>query len=109
MALTSTPAPTLRAAIKPNTIAVGLNRDVVTEPALKRPFYVLLASLMLLVSAPAWAAIAVAIKLEDRGPVFYRQERWGRGQTRFLVLKFRSMIIQSDLRQATSGDKRITR
>jgi lipopolysaccharide/colanic/teichoic acid biosynthesis glycosyltransferase len=85
----------------------------VSEPVLKRPFDVVLAAVMLLLSAPVWAAIAVAIKLEDRGPIFYRQERWGRDKTRFRVLKFRSMVATSDrdfgVRQAAKGDRRITR
>jgi lipopolysaccharide/colanic/teichoic acid biosynthesis glycosyltransferase len=76
-------------------------------------FDVALALPMLLLSSPAWLAIAAAIKLDDGGPVFYRQERWGRGQSRFQVLKFRTMVEHSDrefgVRQATSGDRRITR
>lgn len=83
------------------------------EPLLKRPFDCVLAAIMLLISAPVWAVIALAIVLEDRGPVFYRQERWGRNQTRFLVLKFRSMIQTSDrdfgVRQAAQNDGRVTR
>jgi len=57
--------------------------------------------------------IAAAIKLGDGGPVFYRQERWGRCQRRFQVLKFRTMVAHSDrqfgVRQATADDQRITR
>jgi lipopolysaccharide/colanic/teichoic acid biosynthesis glycosyltransferase len=83
------------------------------EPLLKRPFDVLLSGLMLAVSAPFWAVIAAAIKAEDGGPVFYRQERWGRGQSRFHVLKFRTMVPDADapgaVRQATANDARITR
>jgi len=80
---------------------------------LKRPFDVALAGVMLVASSPAWAAIALAIKLEDGGPVFYRQERWGRHQARFQVLKFRSMVATSDaefgVRQAGVHDRRVTR
>jgi lipopolysaccharide/colanic/teichoic acid biosynthesis glycosyltransferase len=85
----------------------------VREPSLKRPFDIALTITMLVLSAPVWAAIALAIKLEDGGPVFYRQERWGRDQARFRVLKFRSMVASSDrdfgVRQATQYDDRITR
>ena len=85
----------------------------VKEPLLKRPFDILLSGLMLAISAPFWAVIALAIKLEDGGPVFYRQERWGRGQTRFQVLKFRTMVPHADqpgrVRQAVANDHRITR
>jgi len=83
------------------------------DPLPKRAFDVTLACLMLVFSALVWIAIAAAIKLDDGGPVFYRQERWGRGQSRFQVLKFRTMVAHSDrdfgVRQATSGDRRITR
>jgi len=85
----------------------------VREPALKRAFDITLASAMLLASVLVWLAIAILIKLEDGGPVFYRQERWGRGGRRFRVFKFRSMIATSDrdfgVRQATEKDRRITR
>jgi lipopolysaccharide/colanic/teichoic acid biosynthesis glycosyltransferase len=68
---------------------------------------------MLVVSAPVWAAIALAIKLEDHGPVFYSQARWGRHRTQIRVLKFRSMVSYSDrefgVRQATEHDQRVTR
>ena len=83
------------------------------DPLPKRLFDVTLALTMLVVSAPVWLAIAVAIKLDDAGPVFYRQERWGRCQKRFQVLKFRTMVAHSDrdfgVRQASSDDQRITR
>ena len=85
----------------------------VKEPRLKRPFDVLLSGVMLIASAVVWVVIAVAIKIEDGGPVFYRQERWGRGQTRFKVLKFRTMVVDADpeggVHQATARDRRITR
>src|SRR5919199_3872238 len=70
--------------------------STVKEPLLKRPFDILLSGLMLAVSAPFWAIIAAAIKAEDGGPVFYRQERWGRAQSRFQVLKFRTMVPNAD-------------
>jgi len=72
-----------------------------------------LATAMLVLSAPVWLAIALAIKLDDGGPVFYRQERWGRDQLRIQVLKFRTMVAHSDrdfgVRQATADDRRVTR
>jgi lipopolysaccharide/colanic/teichoic acid biosynthesis glycosyltransferase len=114
MALPSPPsAPALTPAADAQTLAHGPAEGGVKEPLLKRPLDCFLATLMLLVSAPVWAAIAVAIKIEDGGPVFYRQQRWGRGQTRFEVLKFRSMVSHSDrdfgVRQATANDQRVTR
>jgi lipopolysaccharide/colanic/teichoic acid biosynthesis glycosyltransferase len=86
---------------------------VVREPALKRPLDFALASIGLILSAPLWAIVALAIKLEDGGPVFYRQKRWGRWEKIFEVRKFRTMIPDADkrygIRQAREQDDRITR
>ena len=41
-------------------------------------------------------AIAAAIKLEDGGPIFYRQQRLTRGRRRFIMLKFRTMIVDAE-------------
>ncbi len=80
---------------------------------LKRTLDVGLSGIGLLISAPLWAVIAMAIKIDSRGPVFYTQPRVGeRGRT-FRVLKFRSMIADADRAsgplQAGAGDPRITR
>ena len=56
------------------------------------------AVIMLLVLAPLLLAIGTAIKLEDRGPVFFRQERVGRGGSTFAILKFRSMVVDAESR-----------
>src|SRR5262245_66220237 len=66
------------------------------EPLLKRPLDILISSIMLLLSAPVTIFIGIAIKLEDGGPVFYRQQRWGRFGNKFMVLKFRTMIPNDD-------------
>src|SRR5262244_3173383 len=83
------------------------------DPLLKRPLDVLISSIMLLLSAPVSFLIAIAIRLEDGGPVFYRQERWGRFGKKFMVFKFRTMIPDADkkfgLRQAKENDQRVTR
>ena len=84
----------------------------VKEPFLKRPFDMGLAGLGLLLSAPLWAVASVAIKLEDGGPVFFRQERWGRGKRPIRVYKFRAMSPDANPAgvsiQATEDDPRIT-
>jgi len=85
----------------------------VKEPWLKRPLDVSLSTLMLILSAPVSLLIALAIKLEDGGPIFYRQERWGTRGKRFRAYKFRTMIPNSDglfgVKQASANDLRITR
>jgi lipopolysaccharide/colanic/teichoic acid biosynthesis glycosyltransferase len=112
MGVSSPPARELTSAAA-STYRAGAAALRVREPLLKRPFDVALATIMLLASAPVWLVIALAIKLEDRGPVFYRQLRWGRGQRCFNVLKFRSMVATSDrdygVRQAAVNDRRVTR
>jgi lipopolysaccharide/colanic/teichoic acid biosynthesis glycosyltransferase len=80
---------------------------------LKRAFDVSLAGAGLLGSAPLWALFALAIKLEDGGPVFFRQERVGLGGRTFTALKFRSMRPDAEAGvgalQAVERDPRVTR
>jgi lipopolysaccharide/colanic/teichoic acid biosynthesis glycosyltransferase len=80
---------------------------------LKRTFDLLLSGLGLLASSPLWPLIALAVKLQDGGPVFYGQERVGKGGKRFRSWKFRSMVRDSDARfgplQARDRDSRVTR
>src|SRR5687768_10661053 len=85
------------------------NHAVITEPLLKRPFDFIVASIGLTLSAPLWAIIALAIKLNDGGPIFYEQERWGRDGRIFRVRKFRTMIPAADARPAQDNDERVTR
>jgi lipopolysaccharide/colanic/teichoic acid biosynthesis glycosyltransferase len=59
---------------------------------MKRALDVLGASLLLLLAAPLLPLIALAIKLDSRGPVFFRQLRVGRGGRRFRLVKFRTMV-----------------
>lgn len=82
-----------------------------TDPV-KRAVDVLFSLIGLVLTAPAWAVLPIWIKLEDGGPVFYTQERVGKGGERFTSLKFRSMTPRdgSDgpLRQAECEKDRIT-
>ncbi len=79
----------------------------------KRSFDLILSGLGLLGSAPLWALFAVLVKLEDHGPVFYRQERVGKNGKIFQALKFRSMIPDAEEGlgpvQAAYDDPRVTR
>jgi len=79
----------------------------------KRTFDVTLSGLGLVASVPVWMVCAIAIKVEDGGPVFFAQERVGRDGRVFRVLKFRSMIPDAEANvgalQAREGDARITR
>ena len=81
------------------------------EVMLKRLLDLTLATIALVSLSPLLAAIAVAIKLDSPGPVFFRQKRYGFNQQPFGVFKFRSMRTDANaaFRQATRNDSRITR
>ena len=72
-----------------------------------------LAAALLLVTSPLLALAALAIRLESRGPVFYRQLRVGRGGERFELWKLRTMVPGAETMGAgiyvVEGDARITR
>jgi exopolysaccharide biosynthesis polyprenyl glycosylphosphotransferase len=57
------------------------------------------ASLGLLFLTPVFAVIALAVKFDSRGPVFFRQERMGRGDQKFRIYKFRTMAADADERK----------
>jgi len=79
---------------------------------LKRCFDMFFASCLLILSLPIMAITAAAIKLYDRGPVFYKQLRLTINGKVFTLYKFRSMIVnaekQSGARLASENDDRIT-
>jgi lipopolysaccharide/colanic/teichoic acid biosynthesis glycosyltransferase len=64
--------------------------------AINRTFDIFCATTGLLLLSPLLCAIALAIKFDDAGPVFYRQVRVGRNFRTFRVLKFRSMVPGAD-------------
>ena len=84
-----------------------------SERILKRAFDIILSGLSLIILSPVFILTAIAIKLEDNGPVFFRQERSSLGGERFWILKFRSMIVdaEKDGRSIPAGenDPRITK
>jgi lipopolysaccharide/colanic/teichoic acid biosynthesis glycosyltransferase len=77
----------------------------------KRAFDVVAAAFGLVLLAPLLVAIAVWIRVDSPGPVFYRQQRVGRGGMLFNIFKFRTMVVRApDARELTVGrDPRITR
>ena len=82
----------------------------------KRPFDLAAIALAGALLAPLWivlaAAIACAIRLQDGGPVLYRQPRLGRGGAVFEIVKFRTMVEGAEARsgpvRAVPGDPRVT-
>jgi exopolysaccharide biosynthesis polyprenyl glycosylphosphotransferase len=77
---------------------MGVRRFDLTRSsaALKRAFDILGASLGLLAISPLLIAFAIAIKLDGRGPILFRQLRVGRHGRRFAMLKFRTMVPEAD-------------
>jgi lipopolysaccharide/colanic/teichoic acid biosynthesis glycosyltransferase len=83
------------------------------RPNASRALDLLVASLALAIAAPLLALAAILIKLESRGPVFYRQRRVGRAGTPFELWKLRTMVPGAESMGAgiyvVEGDPRITR
>jgi lipopolysaccharide/colanic/teichoic acid biosynthesis glycosyltransferase len=84
----------------------------VPVPIGKRALDIGLAGIGLLISSPLWALLAIIIKVEDGGPIFFSQDRAGEGGRVFRVWKFRSMIPDAERHvgaiQASEGDPRVT-
>jgi exopolysaccharide biosynthesis polyprenyl glycosylphosphotransferase len=79
----------------------------------KRVIDIVVSAIGLLLSAPICLLTALAIKLDSRGPILYRQERLGRNEESFTIYKFRSMVEGAEADAgpvwAAKGDPRITR
>lgn len=89
-----------------------LDIQLAEEPFSKRLLDIVLATIGLVLSSPLWLVIILLIKLEDGGPVFYTQERWGKGGRVIKVRKFRTMQPDADrygVQPASANDPRVTR
>lgn len=77
----------------------------------KRVFDVVVSAIMLVILSPLFLILAIAIKIDSRGPVFYRQERVTQYGKRFRIFKFRSMVENADKgsQVTVDHDLRITR
>jgi putative colanic acid biosynthesis UDP-glucose lipid carrier transferase len=97
----------------------SLHTDVVnlvplaeSNHVLKRTIDYALAGLGLILLAPLLALIAIAIKIDSPGPVFFRQRRYGQNNRIFRIFKFRTMSVTEDgthVKQAERNDSRVTR
>ena len=88
-----------------------LRIDVV-ESVIKRLIDILASSLILILSIPVWLVVPLIIKLQDGGPVFYKQVRLTIHMKEFKILKFRSMRVDAEKNGAqlsTSNDQRVTK
>ena len=78
----------------------------------KRLMDIVVSAAALVALAPLLAVVAVLVKLDGGGPIFFRQRRYGYNQRTFSIVKFRTMRVMEDgpdIRQATRGDERVTR
>lgn len=83
------------------------------ELAVKRSIDILFSLTVLLIGLPIWILIAIAIKIDSKGPVFYTQERVGKEEKHFRIIKFRSMYEGAEHASgpvwANKKDPRVTR
>ncbi|MBN9436752.1 undecaprenyl-phosphate glucose phosphotransferase [Bosea sp. (in: a-proteobacteria)] len=120
VAIHMTPEPIMDRFENPHIVRVGSLASLrLTRPALsftqvtfKRVFDICAASAILVASLPLLLLIALAIRIDSKGPVLFLQRRYGFNQEPFRIFKFRTMTTTDDgavIRQATRGDPRITR
>ena len=80
---------------------------------LKRVFDLIISGLSLIVLSPVFLVASIAVKFDSKGPVFFRQERIGKGGKVFRILKFRSMCVGAEHTgsgvYSGKGDKRVTK
>ena len=95
-------------------LCISMNGMTLAQKICKRALDILLSSLALLITSPILLIVALAIKLEDGGPVFYRQKRLTVNDKEFEILKLRSMIPNAEkltgaVWSAGESDPRITK
>lgn len=94
-------------------VLMGRNRGLATEQLIiKRIVDIVLSSVGLIITLPISLICALAIKLDDGGPVFYKQNRVTKDGKIFNIIKFRSMIVEAEAegaKKAVNDDDRITR
>lgn len=77
----------------------------------KRIFDIFVSALMLVILSPLFLVLAIAIKIDSKGPVFYRQERVTQYGKHFRIFKFRSMVVNADKgsQVTVDNDSRVTK
>jgi exopolysaccharide biosynthesis polyprenyl glycosylphosphotransferase len=93
-------------------IDVNLNLDTLYSKHLKRIIDIFIGTISLISIFPFWILIALGIKIDSKGPILYKQERIGMDGEKFLINKFRTMVLnaEDDTGPVWSGkdDSRIT-
>lgn len=92
--------------------SVGSRACRSAQSVAKRVFDIVVASAGLAALLPSLLLVALAIKLTSRGPILFRQRRYGLNNQRFIIYKFRTMYIdrgdESGVLQTREGDERVT-
>lgn len=82
------------------------------EAFIKRTLDIVFSACVIIIGMPLWLIIAVIIKCESKGPVFYKQERVGKSGKNFIIYKFRSMVQNAEKngpQWAQCNDPRVTK
>ena len=99
--------------LRPSDLAFGSALGTPLQNAAKRAFDLIVSATLLLFASPVLAVLAVLIKLDSKGPVFYFQERVGRGGKPYRIHKLRSMRTDAEAdgrpQWAQKKDPRVTR
>ena len=99
--------------ISDSPVIVSRNRGLTPDQlAAKRLLDIVISAIGLIVASPFMLFCAIAIKLDDGGPIFFKQNRITKNGKIFNILKFRSMIVDADKdggKKAENNDSRITR
>ncbi len=99
--------------VRPSDFAIGQGLTSPLSSAVKRVFDLLMSGILLLLASPVVALLAALIKLESKGPVFYSQDRCGRGGKLYKIHKLRTMKQDAEKLSgpvwAAQKDPRITR
>lgn len=99
--------------ISDTPVLMSRNRGLTLEQRIiKRTMDIIISALAIIITSPIMLICAIAIKLDDGGPVLFKQNRITINGKIFNVLKFRSMIVDADkdgAKKAVNGDDRITR
>lgn len=72
---------------------------------IKRVIDFLLSLILLIILSPVMLIVAIAVKVDSKGPVFLRQERSGKNNKLFIMYKFRSMVAENDVHDLKTDDK----
>lgn len=93
-------------------VCASYQRNILSQTMLKRSFDVAAAAIGLIVFSPLLIGVAIWVRLDSPGPIFYRGRRGGRGNRPFGIYKFRSMVTNADKigGSSTAGeDPRVTK